>query len=46
MSNKKYTQLLEELAKKSSVKDESEAPLSEIEDFNRQQELEMMYNRF
>ena len=46
MSNKKYTELLEELAKRSIIKDESEASLSEIEDLNRQEELEVMYNRF
>ncbi len=46
MSSKKYTKLLEELAKRSAIKDENEAPLSEIEDFNHQEELEVMYNRF
>ncbi len=46
MENKNYTELLKEIAQENIFTDDLNAPMSEVNDYNRQEELEKMYNRF
>lgn len=46
MNNNNYSDILKELAKENIFHDDLRASKSEIDDYNRQEELEAMYRRF
>lgn len=46
MNKNNYSDVLKELAKENIFHDDLQASKSEIDDYNRQEELEAMYRRF